>query len=80
LTYEQLDSILWGLDHSLPEKEIVLQTRVTPAAIAAVQKAMSIARLREQKKAELAALTQEVNLEEWRKKKQIFGGNTRLML
>jgi len=36
--------------------------------------------LREQKKAELAALTQEVNLEEWRKKKQIFGGNTRLML
>jgi hypothetical protein len=47
LTYEQLDSILWGLDHSLPEKEIVLQTRVTPAAKAAVQKAMSIARLRE---------------------------------
>ena len=47
LTYEQLDSILWGLDHSLTEKEIVVQTRVAPAAIAAVQKAMSIARLRE---------------------------------
>jgi NAD+ synthase len=47
LTYEQLDSILWGMNHGLSEKEIVVQTSVTPAAIAAVQKAMSIARLRE---------------------------------
>jgi len=36
--------------------------------------------LREQKKAELAALTQGANLEEWRKKKQTFGGNTRRTL
>lgn len=47
LTYEQLDSILWGMNHDLSEKEIVVQTGVTPAAIAAVQKAISLARLRE---------------------------------
>ena len=47
LSYEQLDSILWGMNHGLAEKEIVAQTGVTPAAIVSVQKAISIARVRE---------------------------------
>lgn len=47
LTYEQLDSILWGMNHGLTEKEIVSQTGVTLSAIASVQKAISLARLRE---------------------------------
>ena len=47
LTYEQLDSILWGMNHGLTEKEIVIQTSVTPADIGAVKKAISLARLRE---------------------------------
>lgn len=47
LTYEQLDSILWGMNHGLTEKEIVAQTSVTLSAIASVQKAISLARLRE---------------------------------
>ncbi|MEN6531641.1 MAG: NAD(+) synthase [Anaerolineaceae bacterium] len=47
LTYEQLDSILWGVNHGLTEKEIVSQTSVTLSAIASIQKAISLARLRE---------------------------------
>jgi NAD+ synthase len=47
LTYEQLDAILWGMNHGLTEKEIVAQTSVTLSAIASVQKAISLARLRE---------------------------------
>ncbi|MEN6580204.1 MAG: NAD(+) synthase [Anaerolineaceae bacterium] len=47
LTYEQLDSILWGMNHGLTVKEIVSQTSVTLSAIASVQKAISLARLRE---------------------------------
>lgn len=47
LTYEQLDSILWGMNHGLTEKEIVAQTSVTLSAISSVQKAISLARLRE---------------------------------
>ena len=47
LTYEQLDAILWGMNHGLTEREIVAQTSVTLSAIASVQKAISLARLRE---------------------------------
>lgn len=56
LTYEQLDSILWGINHGLSEDDIVTQTEVTPAAIGAVQKAMSIARLREAMPSQLPML------------------------
>ena len=45
LTYEQLDSILWGIGHGLPEEDIVTLIGVTSAAIAALRKAISTARL-----------------------------------
>lgn len=47
LPYEQLDSILWGMNHGLAEREILTQTGVTPAALVAVQKAILLARMRE---------------------------------
>lgn len=47
LTYEQLDAVLWGIEHGLAEKDIAVQAGITPAAIAAVQKAMRAARIRD---------------------------------
>lgn len=47
LTYEKLDAILWGMNHELAEKEIMAQAAVTHADLVAVQKAISLARLRE---------------------------------
>lgn len=48
LSYEQLDAVLWGIEHGLPEEEIVAQVRVAPVTIAAVRQAMRAARIRDE--------------------------------
>ncbi len=48
LSYEQLDAVLWGIEHGMSDKDIVLQARVTRKAIAAVRKAIRAARVRDE--------------------------------
>ncbi|MGB9879468.1 MAG: NAD(+) synthase, partial [Anaerolineae bacterium] len=48
LTYEQLDAVLWGIEHNLPEESIAAQAGVTSATIAAIHKAMRAARIRDE--------------------------------
>ncbi|MEW6568741.1 MAG: NAD(+) synthase [Chloroflexota bacterium] len=47
LSYEQLDAVLWGLDHALSEAQIVEEAAVSPAAIDAVRRARRAAQVRE---------------------------------
>ncbi len=54
LRYEQLDSILCGLEQGLPDRAIAAGAGVPLAAIAAVQEAMRVARLRESMPSHLA--------------------------
>ncbi|MBC7261564.1 MAG: NAD(+) synthase, partial [Chloroflexi bacterium] len=48
LSYEQLDTVLWGIEHGLSERDIVLEAGVTRKAIAAVRKAMQAASIRDE--------------------------------
>lgn len=45
LSYEQLDAVLWGIEHHLNARAIVAQASVTLAQIAAVRRAMETARI-----------------------------------
>lgn len=47
LSYEQLDAVLWGIEHGLSAEEIIAQVGVTATAIAAIHKAMRAARIRD---------------------------------
>jgi NAD+ synthase len=48
LTYEQLDGVLWGIEHGLSDSDIAGQAGVSSRAICAVRKAMHVARAREE--------------------------------
>ena len=45
LNYEQLDGILWGIEHDLPDEQIIAQLKVAPVTIRTVRKTMEVARL-----------------------------------
>lgn len=48
LSYEQLDSALWAMEHGWPDERILAGAEISAAALAAIRQAMRVARIREE--------------------------------